>query len=75
VLIDESVLGYPTHRWRAVGHLAEAESELITDYLYMAQEIREHRVAYIGDKEYNIPIDQLITTLTELASAQEEVSS
>jgi len=72
--MDESVLGYPTHRWRAVGHLAEAESELAKDYLYMAQEIREHRVAYIGDSEYDVPIDALIATLTELDS-EAEVSS
>ena len=72
VLIDESVLGYPTHRWRAVGHLAEAESELTRDYLYMAQEIRGHRVAYIGDKRYDVPIDQLIATLTEIASDKEK---
>lgn len=74
VLIDESMLGYPTHRWRAIGHLAEAESELVTDYLHMAMEIREHRVAYIEDPGYVIPIDGLIATLTELDS-EEEVPS
>ena len=63
-LIDESVLGYPTHRWRAIGHLAEAESELARDYLHVAMEIREHRVAYIGDADYNVPVDDLIRKLT-----------
>ena len=76
VLIDESVLGYPTHRWRAIGHLAEAESELTRDYLHMAMEVREHRIAYIGDERYDVPIDTLITKLTELDSGkEEEVSS
>jgi len=72
VLMDEAVLGYPTHRWRAVGHLAEAESELVRDYLHVAMEIREHRVAYIGDERYDVPIDALITTLTELDSGNKE---
>jgi len=43
VLLDEAKLGYPEHRWLAVGHLAEAESESLSDYPVLAQSIRETR--------------------------------
>jgi len=44
VLLDESKLGYPFHKWYAVGHLAEAESESIAYWPELAQKIRDFRL-------------------------------
>ena len=60
VLMDEAILGYPLHKWLAIGHLAEAESELLADAPYISNNIREHRVAYINDTSYVVPILTLI---------------
>ena len=50
VLMAEAELGYPLHRWLAVGHLAGAEAEVST--LAIAEDIRYHRKLYI---EENMP--------------------
>lgn len=44
VLCDEAELGYPHHRWLAVGHLAEAESESLKDHPALSHKIRECRL-------------------------------
>lgn len=50
VLLDEARQGYPLHRWLAVGHLAEAESEALTDYPLFAQKIRCTRMVLMGQE-------------------------
>lgn len=49
ILMDESHLGYPHHKWFAIGHLAEAESEALLKYPKLALEIRELRVRIIEE--------------------------
>ncbi len=44
VLLDETHLGYPHHRWLAVGHLAEAESECLDEHPEFAAKIRACRL-------------------------------
>lgn len=51
ILLDESHLGYPHHKWFAIGHLAEAESESLLDYPKLSLEIREMRVNLIENKK------------------------
>lgn len=70
ILMTEAKLGYPAHRWLAIGHMAEAETELVGDYLGLAMGIREHRKAYEEDWEYSVPIVLLIRRLTEADSAK-----
>ena len=60
VLMDEARLGYPSHRWLAVGHMAEAESEMVEINAGLAHRIRDHRLAYIADEDYRVPILTLI---------------
>lgn len=50
VLLDEAQLGYPEHRWLAVGHLQEAESESLADFPLFAQKIRCLRVVLMGQE-------------------------
>ena len=72
ILMIEARLGYIDHRWLALGHLAEAETELVKDFLGEALTIREHRKAYEKDPDYDVPIMKLISRLTE---REKEVSS
>ena len=49
ILLDEAALGYPEHKWLAVGHLAEAEAETLKVWPKLAETIREHRLGVIDD--------------------------
>jgi len=67
VLMEEALQGYPDHRWLAVGHLAEASTESLDQYPDLAKEIRAHRVAYMNDPAYKVPVVALIGKASELA--------
>jgi len=51
VLLNESKLGYPIHKWLAIGHLAEAEAEIESKYPKFAQKIREVRLEVESEGE------------------------
>ena len=53
VLLDEVALGYPLHKYLAIGHLAEAESELISIYPETATNIRQARILVAADKPFD----------------------
>lgn len=46
ILMDEAELGYPEHRYLAIGHLAEAESEALFKWPSVAHMIRDVRKLY-----------------------------
>ena len=54
ILMDEALLGYPLHRYLAIGHLAEAESEYLGVDISIAQQIREYRQEYTLGTEVNL---------------------
>ena len=58
--LDESRLGYPAHLWIAIGHLAEAESELIISYPEMAVLLREERKLLEVDANTNLDLKSWI---------------
>ena len=60
ILMCEARLGYPTHKWMALGHLAEAEAECLTEYPHLAIMIREQRKAYEVDLMHIVLCDELI---------------
>lgn len=64
VLMNESVTGYPTHRWYAVGHIAEAEAESPT--LELANRIRMIRLNVMDDLEFIPDFTEIITELDAL---------
>jgi len=51
ILLQESIAGYPEHRWLAIGHVAEAEAEIAGLYPDVAQGLRASRKAMESDKE------------------------
>lgn len=60
VLMDESKLGYPHHRWIAVGHLAEAESESLREHPDFSRTIRACRVAIMNKNAEEICLEELL---------------
>ena len=52
VLLDESMNGYPEHRWMAIGHVAEAESEIAGLYADIAGMLREARKTMDENRSY-----------------------
>lgn len=69
VLADEVRLGYPDHMWLVIGHMAEAESELVKEYSMWANTIRDKRLAYM--KEATEPdFLNLISELTKIATSK-----
>jgi hypothetical protein len=71
VLLDE--ITYPHHRWLAVGHLAEAESECMEKILEFVDEIRKMRIAIMHDNE-NPMVEELIIKFTKLIGEDVEYS-
>jgi len=67
-LIDESKLGYPSHIYLALGHMAEAEAESIKDYPELARKTREYRTALYNGQ--NADLMELINDATALANKQ-----
>ena len=66
VLMDEAVLGYPVHKWLAIGHMAEAESEALEKYPEFSIHIRQLRIAYEeGDSINLLPLIEYANTLEE----------
>lgn len=66
VLMDESKLGYPFHRWYAIGHLAEAESECRGENQPFAEEIRKARLNLM-EKNIEPAFDALLLKACKLA--------
>lgn len=70
VLVHEVEKGYPEHAWLAVGHMAEAEDELLSEYPEQAQAIRAQRRAYMEEMDgRELDLMGVIRGLTELAEA------
>lgn len=67
VLLDETELGYPHHRWLAVGHLAEAESESLREYPEFARKIRECRIQIMTHQPQALCMEELIRKACILA--------
>ena len=65
VLGIEAVTGYPSFKWLVVGHLAEAEAELVEQYPDVANELREYRKEY-EIEPCNLPLMDMIERLTRL---------
>ena len=63
ILLDESLLGYPLHRWLAYGHMAQAESELLDGNQLLAEQIRDIRIKATEDTKYTPDIMSIIAML------------
>jgi len=68
VLLLEKDKGYPEHYWFAMGHLAEAEDELIKDKPVEAHQIRDERLKLEKDRSYQIDFVGLIQKLDKVSN-------
>ena len=71
ILLTESKLGHPEHKWLAVGNLAEAEAESVQTFPALANHIREARLKIIDD-DYNIDLIALIEIAGDLKEVEEK---
>ncbi len=69
-LMQEAELGYPNHKWLAVGQMAEAEAEILEDAPEIAELIRDRRLAYINGEA--IDTLDLIDEITAIEKEEEE---
>lgn len=68
ILFNESKQGYPLHFWWALGHLAEAADECVTDYPELASTIRKVRIQY--EQDDNPPtLDELLEGVIAVENA------
>jgi hypothetical protein len=68
VFENEAKLGYPDHKWLAVGELCAGENEVLKEYPALSIITREARIKFMLDNE---PIDtlNLIKMATELENS------
>ena len=64
ILLEEASLGYPDHYFLAIGHLAEAESEVLAVSIEVASEIRAAR---LGLESTPLPYSDLLGMLKSLS--------
>lgn len=72
VLLSEAEKGYPTHKYIAMGHLAEAEDEIIAKYDGMAKKIRNTR---LDIEEGRTPVNSIEDLIKEVHNLKEEDGS
>lgn len=70
-LLVESRLGYPLHRFLAVGELAEAEAEALRWY-GLAVSIREERVRILDDPTYEPDLMPLLEQAAFAYNAEQQ---
>ena len=56
---------FSLHYWLALGHLAEAEDELVDEHPHLAGLVREERKQLEGLPRYQVPFADLITKVSE----------
>ena len=66
ILMTEAEQGYPTHRWLAIGHMAEASDEIRAFSVTISDRIRGDRKDYEAVAGFRVPILDLIDLITEL---------
>ena len=66
VLILEANKGYPLHAWLAVGHMAEAEDEMLERYPEIANDIRNQRLKLMETMREGKPAAPALMDLIEL---------
>jgi len=63
VLLLEKAKGYPEHYWFVMGHLAEAEDELVMDFPEETVLVRAERLKLQKDRNYEMPFAALINAI------------
>ena len=65
VLLKEWRKGYPEHFDYAMGHISEAEDELVDQHPVLAAAVRQHRKMLEADPKYRFPFKSLLSLIRE----------
>jgi len=65
IIHDEFMLGYPEHFWLIIGHLAEAESEILEIYPLIAMRIRERRLELMENDDADFDVLDIIKEVSD----------
>jgi len=71
-LLQESLQGYPDHRWLAIGHVAEAEAEIQGLHPDIAQGLRDTRKAMESDAGV---VPDFLAVIGEVSRREEDGAS
>lgn len=63
VLLLEKAKGHSEHYWFAMGHLAEAEDELVKDFPEETVLVRAERLKLQKNRDYELPFADLINAI------------
>lgn len=66
---EEVSLGYPTHIYRVLGHLAEASRESLPNYSALAALLRTYRLKVRESAEYIPPYAELLNYVDVIIAA------
>lgn len=73
-ILKEVCKGYKSHRWFAVGHLGEAEDEIVELFPDLARLIRDERIKLMEEEGYVVKFSELfIAVLRRYVAHGEEV--
>lgn len=73
VLLQETRAGYAEHFWYALGHLAEAEAEVIDEHPGVAEALRAERKQLELYPRHVVPFKEMILNLALLGNYDVEV--
>ena len=74
VLEDEVNNGYPQYELYVIGHLDQAASEIQGLNASLASAIREHRIHWMEDHNWDIPYEALWTMLDVMSKLNEDMA-
>lgn len=61
----EAQKGYPNFHWFCIGHLAEAEDEIVQEYPGLADKIRTERKVLEGNPRYRPEFESLVEEVSK----------
>jgi hypothetical protein len=71
-LLQESLQGYPDHRWLAMGHIAEAEAEAMAFYPDISEALRQARKRMEAEPEW-MPV--LLPVISEISKRVKQTNA
>ena len=74
VLEDEVYHGYPQYELYVLGHLDQAASEIQGINLQLSETIRQHRIHWLENHDWEIPYEELWTMLDVMRNLSDEMA-
>lgn len=75
LMLENSTGRYPTHFWKAIGHMACAEAHTIIKYTELSEAIEKERLAMMENSEYYARFDYLIELANNIAGGKKDITT